>query len=55
MFHWAWQWIQNIEAENEEQLANLIMLWWLTEDWKLEVILEGQSEAMQKASARWGQ
>jgi len=42
-----------IEAENEDQLANLVTLWWSTEEWKLEVILESQGEAMQKAWTKW--
>jgi hypothetical protein len=42
-----------IEADSEEQLANLIALWWPTEDWKLEVILESQSPVFQKAFQKW--
>jgi hypothetical protein len=38
-----------IEAENEQQLANMITFWWPTEDWWLEVVIESQGGAMQKA------
>jgi hypothetical protein len=44
-----------IEADTEEQLANLIAMWWPTEDWKLEVILEGQSPVFSKAFQKWSQ
>jgi hypothetical protein len=44
-----------IEADSEEQLANLIALWWPTEDWKLEVILESQSPVFTKAFQKWSQ
>lgn len=44
-----------IEADSEEQLANLITLWWPTEDWKLEVILESQSPVFTKAFQKWNQ
>jgi hypothetical protein len=42
-----------IEAENEQQLANMIMFWWPTEDWWLEVALESQGEAMAKAMKKF--
>jgi len=41
-----------IEAENEEQLMNLILFWWPTEDWKLEPFLEA-NENFQKAWQKW--
>lgn len=37
-----------IEADNEEQLKNLIAIWWPTEDWKLEAYLDSD-ETFQKA------
>ncbi len=42
-----------IEAENEQQIANLIVFWWPTEDWWLEVVLESQGEAFQKAMKKF--
>jgi hypothetical protein len=42
-----------IEAENEQQLANMITFWWPTEDWWLEVALESQGEAMAKAMKKF--
>ena len=33
-----------IEAETEEQLKNLVALWWPTENWKLEAYLENHPE-----------
>ena len=37
-----------IEADNEEQLKNLIAIWWPTENWKLEAYLDND-ETFQKA------
>jgi hypothetical protein len=37
-----------IEADTEEQLKNLVAIWWPTEDWKLEPFLDND-EVMQKA------
>jgi len=41
-----------IEAENEEQLMNLVTLWWSTENWRLEPYLEA-GETLQKAFQKW--
>ena len=41
-----------IEAENEEQLMNLVTFWWSTEDWRLEPYLES-GEALGKAFQKW--
>ena len=38
-----------IEADNEQQLANLVAFWWPTEDWGFEAVIDGQGGAMQKA------
>ena len=37
-----------IEADTEEQLKNLVAIWWPTENWKLEPFLDND-EVMQKA------
>ncbi len=42
-----------IEADNEQQLANLVAFWWPTEDWWLEAVIDGQGGAMQKAVTRF--
>ena len=42
-----------IEAENEQQLANMVIFWWPTENWWLEVALESQGEALQKAMKKF--
>jgi hypothetical protein len=42
-----------IDADNEEQLANLVAFWWPTEDWWLEAVIDGQGGAMQKAVTRF--
>ena len=41
-----------IEADNEEQLMNLVALWWPTENWRLEAYLEA-GETFSKASQKW--
>jgi len=41
-----------IEADNDEQLANLVLLWWPTEDWWLEPFLEA-NEKFTKAWQKW--
>jgi hypothetical protein len=43
-----------IEADNEEQLKNLIAIWWPTENWKLEAYLEND-EKFQKAFQTYAQ
>ncbi len=45
--------IRVIEAENEQQLANMVVFWWPTEDWWLEVALESQGEVFQKAMKKF--
>ncbi len=41
-----------IEAENDEQLTNMIIFWWPTEDWWLEAIIES-GPTMQKAMEKF--
>jgi len=41
-----------IEAENEEQLMNLVAFWWPTENWKLIPYFHG-SDLLGKAWQRW--
>lgn len=43
-----------IEADNEEQLKNLIAIWWPTENWKLEAYLDND-ETFQKAFQKYVQ
>jgi hypothetical protein len=43
-----------IEADNEEQLKNLIAIWWPTEDWKLIAYLDND-ETMQNAFQKYAQ
>ena len=43
-----------IEADNEEQLKNLIAIWWPTEDWKLKAYLD-MDETFQKAFQKYAQ
>jgi hypothetical protein len=42
-----------IEAENDQQLANLVTFWWPTEDWWLEGVIDSQGGAMQKAVTKF--
>jgi hypothetical protein len=41
-----------MRARNDEQLANLVFLWSLTEKWKLEPYLEA-SDSVGKAWLKW--
>lgn len=36
-----------IEAETDEQLKNLVAIWWPTENWRLEAYLENDEEMQQ--------